>query len=298
MKKKDISNKIIYDLYVVQQKSQRQVAKILGISQSSVRRYLAKYNIASRCKGEYDKTPDYIQQKKELADRYCNEYQKHIIKRCKFCGKEFEVDGEHKKKQFCCPECVRQYRRTQSSLFKQKCENCGKIISQEGRLYKVKYCDECLPKIRRDNQIKRIETECGYCHKSLYVIPSRYHKNEFCYCGVDCMSKHYSEIYAGENSPTWQGGKGHHYTGGFWTQRNKARKRDDYTCQRCGVTEKEFGQQMSVHHIKNYRLFSNKTEANELDNLICLCEKCHRFVHSNANVDKLYIQEELTQQNN
>ena len=28
-----------------------------------------------------------------------------------------------------------------------------------------------------------------------------------------------------------------------------ARKRDHYTCQRCGIAEIEYGQELSVHHI-------------------------------------------------
>lgn len=50
---------------------------------------------------------------------------------------------------------------------------------------------------------------------------------------------------------------------------------------------------MSVHHIVNYRLFTNKEEANNLDNLICLCHECHTFVHSNKNTEKLYINDKI-----
>lgn len=98
------------------------------------------------------------------------------------------------------------------------------------------------------------------------------------------MAKHYAEIYTGENSPTWKGGK-RHYQGGWLKSRDAARKRDRYTCQMCGITEELYGQEMSVHHIKNYRFFEDKFEANNLSNLICLCEPCHRFIHSNENSD-------------
>lgn len=47
---------------------------------------------------------------------------------------------------------------------------------------------------------------------------------------------------------------------------------------------------MSVHHIVNYREFDDKDKANDIDNLICLCESCHRFVHSKANTEQLFIQ--------
>lgn len=45
---------------------------------------------------------------------------------------------------------------------------------------------------------------------------------------------------------------------------------------------------MSVHHIKLYKSFNDPIEANQLDNLICLCHKCHTFVHSNSNIDNVY----------
>lgn len=105
------------------------------------------------------------------------------------------------------------------------------------------------------------------------------------------MALHYSELYTGENSPTWKGGKSHHYTGDFYKARKQTRKRDNYTCQICGITEKEYGQQLSVHHIRLYRLFEDKKEANDLNNLISVCEPCHRFIHSNANTEKIYLVE-------
>ena len=104
------------------------------------------------------------------------------------------------------------------------------------------------------------------------------------------MGKHYSVIYSGENSPTWKGGKSRHYIGGFWTARNIVRERDNYYCQRCEITEDEYGQQMSVHHIINYREFDDKNKANYIDNLIFLFDSCHRFVHSKANTEQLFIQ--------
>lgn len=132
------------------------------------------------------------------------------------------------------------------------------------------------------------EMSYNYCGKEMFVIPARYNSAENIYCNVDCMAKHYSQLYTGENSPTWTGGKSH-YTGGWLHAREEARKRDNYTCAICGITEKEFGQELSVHHIKKYKDFDDKYEANLLNNLISLCENCHRFVHSNKNVNKLYI---------
>jgi len=249
---------------------------------------LQKYNIPSRTSEESKQTPDFIARQAELAHRYQNEYRKIIVKQCKWCGKDFEVDGEHKRKKYCSPECVSMSQKSKTKT--QFCQRCGKEIKiSSGRHYKRIYCDECNVVGRSEKQINKIQTTCGYCDAKIEVIPSVYKANRFCYCDMNCMAKHYAEIYSGENNPSWKGGKSHHYTGGFYNARQKARERDKYTCQICGITETDFGQQMSVHHIKNYRLFEDKAEANKLDNLICLCEPCHRFVHSNNNKEGLFI---------
>jgi DEAD/DEAH box helicase domain-containing protein len=68
-----------------------------------------------------------------------------------------------------------------------------------------------------------------------------------------------------------------------WTQqRDRARARDDYRCQHCGVAERP-ERQHDVHHLRPFRSFGwiagrndNYRAANELDNLITLCPSCHR----------------------
>jgi len=69
--------------------------------------------------------------------------------------------------------------------------------------------------------------------------------------------------------------------GTHWNeQRRKARKRDDYTCQGCGITEAEqqenYGCQLEVHHIKPARYFDDYETANALSNLVSLCTDCHQ----------------------
>lgn len=103
------------------------------------------------------------------------------------------------------------------------------------------------------------------------------------------MANGYKTRFSGENSPTWKGGKSHHYTGNFYKARKEARERDKFTCQLCGITEEEYGHELSVHHIESYRHFKDKKEANKLDNLVSLCEPCHRFVHSKKNTNGVFI---------
>ena len=80
----------------------------------------------------------------------------------------------------------------------------------------------------------------------------------------------------GEKCWRWRGNSDH-YRGPDWQeQRRKARKRDYYTCQDCGITEASLGQELSVHHKRPYYEFDgNWKEANKLDNLVSLCPSCH-----------------------
>ncbi|MCZ7542287.1 MAG: DUF1998 domain-containing protein [Anaerolineae bacterium] len=68
-------------------------------------------------------------------------------------------------------------------------------------------------------------------------------------------------------------------------QRDAARARDGYRCQRCGLSEAEAGRQHDVHHLRPFREFgyvrdvnAHYKEANRLDNLTTLCRSCHRAV--------------------
>jgi DEAD/DEAH box helicase domain-containing protein len=57
-------------------------------------------------------------------------------------------------------------------------------------------------------------------------------------------------------------------------QRNRARARDGYCCQICGVREQ--GREHDVHHKIPFRRFDSYRQANRLENLTTLCRSCHR----------------------
>lgn len=78
---------------------------------------------------------------------------------------------------------------------------------------------------------------------------------------------------SGNRHPDWRGGHSRYRGEDWYAQRHATIKRDNYTCQICGVTidELESSQYMHVHHIVPYRL----TQDNSLDNLITLCASCH-----------------------
>ncbi|UXF49856.1 nuclease [Haloquadratum phage sp.] len=71
-----------------------------------------------------------------------------------------------------------------------------------------------------------------------------------------------------------------HYDGEWMKAREKARSRDGYNCQRCGVSEDELNRELDVHHKVPYRIFDDPKKANELDNLVSLCNRCHPIVEA------------------
>lgn len=59
-------------------------------------------------------------------------------------------------------------------------------------------------------------------------------------------------------------------------QRDRARARDAYRCQVCGLEENDKAHH--VHHKTPFRMFNSFLDANQLDNLVTLCPACHHRV--------------------
>lgn len=278
-----IDKESLYNDYVIIGMSTRDIAQKYNSSQTNVRRLLSHFDIKTRSPSE--RTELYSKKMEKVIESFRINNRKYYTKKCEWCNCNFDINYKTKNKKFCSPEC--RHEAIIAKRIPQTCKRCG--VEIEWRRYKVKYCENCREIIRSESQINRIETVCGFCGSKLFVIPSVFHENLYNYCNTECMAQHYAMIYAGENSPTWTGGK-RHYQGSWLSARYKARVRDGFKCSLCGVTEEEYGKEMSVHHIKKYKEFSDKYEANRLENLICLCEACHRFVHSKKNINKIFIQ--------
>lgn len=295
-KKVDIDENELKRLYLEEQLSTRDIASKLGVGQTTIRRKMAKYNIPARSDIESKQVKPYLEKQKALSDRYKIEYTKTYKKVCEFCGNPFTVVGSSQRnKKYCSKECENNSRKTlerdNNGLLRNTfvCKGCGRTFDNPSKYRIIRYyCDDCLHTHRSISQIKRVEVKCGYCGKPMKIIPSRYKDNEVNYCSVSCMAKDYTRRFSGENSPSWKGGK-KHYTGFWQRQRDKARRRDLFKCRVCGITEKSLGKELSVHHIRKYRLFSNKERANSINNLVCLCPTCHSYIHSNKNKKRIYI---------
>jgi len=85
-----------------------------------------------------------------------------------------------------------------------------------------------------------------------------------------------AKIQKKEKHPSWKGGFNSSYDRVIWSDRfrSKIRKRDKFSCQICG--KERIG--LDIHHI------DENTQNCKEDNLITLCRKCHRNVHT-GNLD-------------
>lgn len=102
-------------------------------------------------------------------------------------------------------------------------------------------------------------------------------------CGIklkSCKAKRCikcsSILRSGEKHVNWKGGTSRGYRKGYrdnlaykkW--RETIFKRDNYTCQNCGIT----GVYITAHHIKSFAKFPELRL--EITNGITLCEECHK----------------------
>lgn len=96
----------------------------------------------------------------------------------------------------------------------------------------------------------------------------------------------------GDKHPNWRGGatpeRQECYHSEEWARAVVVVwKRDKRTCQRCGL---RYNRSVSfhIHHIVSFQIKELRTEPS---NLVLLCVDCHRFVHSPANTEQLFIKE-------
>lgn len=67
------------------------------------------------------------------------------------------------------------------------------------------------------------------------------------------------------------------------TTRNEVKRRDDYTCQKCGYRSTN-GDRLQAHHIHP----SWAEGSDDVQNLITLCNQCHRFAPEHKSKEKCY----------
>lgn len=192
-----------------------------------------------------------------------------IIVICAFCKKEFKVFPSRSATKYCSRKCADEGGKRP----KQICEQCGKEFhtSTKGRRF---CCLQCAADYRKATRLHKI---CETCGKEFIVKKGYTHAR---FCSHSCSSK--AIALRGPDNPNWQGGCSS-YRGPNWNeQTDKARKRDNNTCQICELYQ--IDKKLHVHHIIRFHDFDDYREANKLSNLITLCPICHSKVHNGKRV--------------
>ena len=88
----------------------------------------------------------------------------------------------------------------------------------------------------------------------------------------------------GENNPNWTEGETGYGDGWNEEKRKQVRSRDSFKCRRCRTTQSEhierFGQKLHVHHIVPAIQFESAEKRNRPDNLLTVCIRCHQKIES------------------
>lgn len=189
---------------------------------------------------------------------------------CDNCGIEvvkYNCRLSNTDKHFCCMSCHDEYRSKQIEI---PCEECGNLFKAKvSRIEKQnpRYCSmKCRDKaFRGENSplyTKRVR-KCKQCDSGFIVKQSELDYGKGLYCSKRC---YYKSLELDRPSDSE-----HFYGSSFWRKlRNECYERDNYTCQRCGITEGK----LDAHHIVP-RVFGGK---DTIDNLISLCCSCHHIV--------------------
>lgn len=104
---------------------------------------------------------------------------------------------------------------------------------------------------------------------------------------------HWTKFY-GRHTAAWKGGispeRQAFYSGQEWISAAKAVwKRDDAICQRCGLDHRTIDrttQRFHIHHIDSFMIRERRAV---VENLVLVCDKCHRWIHSPRNAGRRFL---------
>jgi len=166
-----------------------------------------------------------------------------------------------------------------------QCDHCGDKVEKMAKNVnrnKNNFCDnECYGNWRTEltgennPKYNRIKVRCEFCGSEKHIQENEYNRNDKHFCDKECYFS-----WTRENIKD-----NYTYYGNNWNKiSSKVRNRDE-KCKRCGISNNScndrYGCQLHVHHITPLKEFSNKSEANKMENLISLCPSCHMKVEYN-----------------
>lgn len=123
--------------------------------------------------------------------------------------------------------------------------------------------------------------KCSECGKQIQRFNNETKAREHLFCSSDCKNKFHSKQMSGSNNPNWQHGQSDtHIYGPEWDSIRKCvLERDEYECSICGLSNdahrRSYRGELEIHHIRPIAEFTSHEQANQTENLISLCSRCH-----------------------
>jgi len=186
------------------------------------------------------------------------------------------------------------------------CSNCGLVIERKrchmhGDIHFC--CMECSGEWKSKNlsgsnsplwKGGKVTVQCAECATPVQRRLSEIAKYENTFCGPKCRGVWASKYLHGDKIYNYAGGYDPNYGPTWRLAKRAARKRDNYTCQRCGITQAELKRSLDVHHKIRFKKFGleRHEEANALSNLISYCPRCHKIVEEQV----LKIEQKVTKE--
>jgi hypothetical protein len=224
------------------------------------------------------------------CSRKCQSLSGRVSATCPVCSVEF---SRHKSEpSVCCSrKCADRHKEKDENYTTFACYECGKevrrLTCQFNGAEKYHFCGrQCFAawmartKIISAPRLNRVRRSCEICEAEFDTIPSEVAMGWARFCSRKCCGVWMARTFVGENSAHWRGGYDPYYGPNWSEQRRQVRARDNYTCQRCGVTESQLERELDVHHVMPFRTFGRDryAEANNPDNLKCYCAGCHQII--------------------
>lgn len=231
---------------------------------------------------------------------------------CEFCGKHVrkqQVKGMNHR--FCSRTCKAEWQLTQKPVTKEwlyekyiieglDCTQIAKLVNRNSKRVWEWLKEHDIPTRKRGENkavhFKRGQDSAFKGHRHSEDVKQKIRQARIDDGYVPYKLKdgtHAMKGRKGKDHPKWKGGftpeRNAFYGSQEWKEAIKAVwKRDNATCQKCGLHKSKARElDFDIHHIVS---FSESVELRcELSNLVLLCEPCHYWIHSKANINKEWI---------
>jgi endogenous inhibitor of DNA gyrase (YacG/DUF329 family) len=203
---------------------------------------------------------------------------------CNYCGVLFSVfPSRAQGRKYCTLACKRKadaaflqkFTKAQDTRITIKCDHCGKDVKRRQRYIEQYASQYCSIRCKALAQEKHIKCSCYTCGKEFEIHPSDLRKSPKAgtFCSKNCRGVLQTKTQKGSNNPFWKGGvsslnKLIRNGKSMMNWRISVFKRDDYTCQVCGIR----GGLLHAHHIVPFKEDKQNFDVN---NGMTVHSRCH-----------------------